>query len=58
MYKALRSAGANSCMLHDNNPDAACMYEIHGKRTERKSSIVLTEIETKAKSLAHDTSAV
>ena len=32
-----RLANAKSSMVHENNPDAACMGEI--ERTERKSSV-------------------
>ena len=35
-----RVANAKSSILQDNNPNASCMHEMHGKRTERKSSVV------------------
>ena len=35
-----RLANAKSSMVHENNPDAACMDEI--ERTERKSSVQAT----------------
>ena len=35
-----RLANAKRYKLQENNPDAACMYEIHTAKTERMSSIV------------------
>ena len=34
---SMRLSNAKSSMVHENNPDAACMDEI--ERTERKSSV-------------------
>ena len=42
-----RLANATSSMVHENNPDAACMDEI--ERTEKKTSIQATSL-TPAKS--------